>query len=131
MLTLLPTVRVFLGAGATDMRKSFDGLAEIVKRILEHDPLSGHLFAFCNRQRTRLKILYWDGSGFWVLHKRVESGTLAWPKAVTADQRSIEMSASELGMLVSGLDITQVRRRGWYSRTPTSLVEPQKESVAR
>ena len=131
MLTLLPTVRVFLGAGATDMRKSFDGLAEIVKRILEHDPLSGHLFAFCNRQRTRLKILYWDGSGFWVLHKRVERGTLAWPKAVTSDQRSIEMSASELGMLVSGLDITQVRRRRWYSRTPSALVEPRKESVSR
>jgi len=130
MLTLLPTVRVFLAAGATDMRKSFDGLSELVRRILERDPLSGHLFAFCNRPKNRLKILYWDGSGFWLMHKRLERGTFSWPKPLAAEQRSMEMSGSEIAMLISGLELTKVRRRRWYSRPPTELEDPPKQSVA-
>lgn len=121
MLTLPPTVRVFLAAGATDMRKSFDTLAAVVTTILGQDPLSGHLFVFCNKGRNRLKVLCWDRSGFWLLHKRLERGTFTWPQALSAGQRSVEMSASELGLLIAGLDLVHARRRRWYSRAPTAI----------
>ena len=111
MLALTPTTRVFLAAGATDMRKSFNSLAAIVTGKLAGDPTSGHLFVFCNRHRTRLKILYWDGSGLWVCAKRLEKGTFAWP---TSAEERIEMSREELVLLVSGLDLASSRRRSWY-----------------
>ena len=71
MLSLPTSVRIYLARGATDMRKSIDGLAAVTKEVLQHDPLSGHLFVFCNRRRDRIKILYWERSGFWLLHKRL------------------------------------------------------------
>ena len=111
MLALTPTTRVYLAAGATDMRKSFNSLAAIVSSTLGRDPTSGHLFAFCNRHRNRIKILYWDGSGLWVCAKRLEKGTFAWPRT---DARSVEMSRAELVLLISGLDLSSSRRRAWY-----------------
>ena len=71
MLSLPPSVRIFLARGVTDMRKQIDGLAALVEHVLEEDPLSGHLFVFCNRTRNRLKIIYWESSGYWLLHKRL------------------------------------------------------------
>lgn len=116
MLTLPPSVKVFLAAGATDMRKSFDGLAGLVHATLEQDPLSGHLFVFCNRRKDRLKILYFDGSGLWVFAKRLEKGTFAWP---TADADAcVALRASELALLLGGLDLAQTKRRRWYERKP-------------
>ncbi|HYC54489.1 MAG TPA: IS66 family insertion sequence element accessory protein TnpB [Candidatus Binatia bacterium] len=111
MFALTPTTRVYLAAGATDMRKSFNSLAAIVANTLGRDPTSGHLFAFCNRCRNRLKILYWDGSGLWVCAKRLEKGTFAWPKS---DARSVELSREELVLLVSGLDLSTTHHRRWY-----------------
>ena len=72
--------RVYLALGATDMRKGFEGLHGLVRQRLELDPLSGHLFLFCNRSRTRLKVLFWDGSGLWVCAKRLEKGRFSWPQ---------------------------------------------------
>ena len=80
MLTLSPRTRVFLAPGATDMRKSFDTLTAIVSETLKEDPLSGHLFVFSNRPRTRVKVLLWDGSGL-VMAKRLEKGTFFWPNS--------------------------------------------------
>jgi transposase len=117
VLTLLPSVRVFLAAGKTDMRKAFDGLASIASIVLRQDPTSGHLFVFCNGSRTRLKILCFDGSGFWLLHKRLEKGTFSWPAPPSPNERSVEMSASELSMLIAGLDLSSTRKRRWYSTT--------------
>lgn len=111
MLALTPTTRVYLAAGATDMRKSFNSLAAIVSGTLGRDPTSGHLFAFCNRGRNRIKVLYWDGSGLWVCAKRLEKGTFAWPDG---DARSVEMSREELVLLVSGIDLSSARHRRWY-----------------
>lgn len=116
MLTLPPSVKVFLAAGATDMRKSFDGLSGLASGALAGDPLSGHLFVFCNRRRDRLKILYFDGSGLWVFSKRLEKGTFAWPEAGEAAR--VELRASELALLVGGIDLSRTRRRRWYERTP-------------
>ncbi len=117
MLTLPPTVRVFLAAGATDMRKAFDTLAAVVRGTLGGDPLSGHLFVFCNRRRDRLKILHFDGSGLWVSAKRLEKGTFSWPGA-DAPAAGVELRAGELALLLGGIDLRAARRRAWYDRRP-------------
>lgn len=113
MLSLTPATRIFLVSGATDMRKSFNGLEAIVANELRRDPLSGHLFVFSNRHRNRLKILFWDRSGLWVCAKRLEKGTFAWPEAGEA---SVEMTAAELALILGGIDLKDTRKRRWYDR---------------
>ena len=110
MLNFLSSTRVFLAAGATDLRKSFDTLGGVVREVLAQDPLSGHLFAFTNRRRTRIKILFWDKTGWWLCAKRLEAGTFAWPDSGTA---SVELSAEELSMLLGGLDLRKTEVRNW------------------
>lgn len=117
MLTLSPGVRVYVAPGATDMRKSFLGLAAATRQVLEQDPLSGHLFAFCNRRRTLLKILFWDGTGFWVLAKRLAKGTFAWPVAAP-DATCVTLRPDELGCILGGLDLSDSARRAWWRREP-------------
>ena len=112
MLNIGSGSKVFLVAGPTDMRKSFDTLAAVVKNVIKDDPLSGHLFVFCNRKRDRLKVLFWEESGFWLLAKRLERGTFIWPD-VTAIK--VENSAAELAALVEGLELSG-RRRKRYQR---------------
>jgi transposase len=92
-----PATRVFLACGVTDMRKGYDGLYGLVKSQLGEDPLSGHLFVFANRDRTRLKILYWDGTGLWVCGKRIERGRFSWPKA-DAEEKA-RLTSAEFAML--------------------------------
>lgn len=115
MLSLSPRVRVYVAPGVTDMRKGCDGLAEVVRSIVGQEPLSGHLFLFCNRRRDRIKALLWDGSGYWLLGKRLERGTFAWP-TVAPGQRALELSQAELAMLLWGLDAEGVKPRRWYRR---------------
>jgi transposase len=79
MLNFTGSLRVFLGVEPVDLRKSFSGLLALVMNRLKEDPLQGALFVFSNRSRSRLKMLYWDGTGLWVLVKRLEKGTFAWP----------------------------------------------------
>jgi len=79
MFALGSATKVFLYAGATDMRKGFNGLTALAQHQLSQDPLSGHLFVFCNRLRDRIKVLFWDGSGLWVCAKRLEKGRFSWP----------------------------------------------------
>jgi transposase len=81
MFGLGPATRIYLAVGAIDMRKGFNGLYGLVRDQLGQDPLSGHLFLFTNRSRTRIKALVWDGSGLWVCAKRLEKGRFAWPSA--------------------------------------------------
>jgi transposase len=111
VLTLPRSVRIFASPGVTDMRKSFDTLAELARRVIGEDPLSGHLFVFCNRSRNRLKILYWERGGFWLLARRLEQGTFAWPGA---KEGRMEMSADDLLLLLGGLDPSRFARRAWY-----------------
>jgi len=112
VLTISPAVRVYVATGATDLRRSIDGLAALVRQRFDLDPLSGHLFLFRNRRGDRLKILAWDHGGFWVLYKRLERGTFAWPSEEAGD--SITMRSGDLILLLSGIDLTQTRRRRWY-----------------
>jgi transposase len=76
-----PATRIYLAAGATDMRKGFEGLYGLARDRLLCEPLSGHVFLFANAQRNRLKLLFWDGSGLWVCAKRLEKGRFRWPEA--------------------------------------------------
>jgi transposase len=111
-----PATRIYVAVEAVDMRKGFDGLYGLVRDQLAHDPLSGHLFLFSNRTRTRLKALVWDGSGLWVCAKRLEKGRFHWP-APSETQRSVVMPAEELAMLVNGLDLKRTQPRKWYRRS--------------
>ena len=115
MFGLGPATRIYLAVQAVDMRKGFEGLYGLVRDHLGQDPLSGHLFLFTNRTRTRLKALVWDGSGLWVCAKRLEKGRFRWP--VVDGASSVRMRAEELAMLVNGLDLKQVQRRNWYYKS--------------
>ena len=120
MFGLSLATKIYLGAEAVDMRKGFDGLFGLVRDHLGQDPLSGHLFLFTNRSRTRIKALVWDGSGLWLCAKRLERGRFHWP-ASAATERSVVMKPEELTMLLSGLDLTQTQsRKNWYRRTPAA-----------
>jgi len=116
MLTLGAGRRVFLVAGPTDMRKSFDGLSGVVRSALRGDPKSGDLFVFCNRLRNRLKVLYVDESGVWVCAKRLERGTFKWPSP-SAEERRVEMRSEELALLLGGLDTKELKPRAWKRDT--------------
>ncbi|HSJ32215.1 MAG TPA: IS66 family insertion sequence element accessory protein TnpB [Longimicrobiales bacterium] len=113
MLTLSPAVRIYVATGGTDLRRSIDGLAALVRQRFDLDPLSGHLFLFRNRRGDRLKILAWDQGGFWVLYKRLERGTFAWPRE---EDGPVVLRSSELLLLLAGVDLAQTRRRRWYER---------------
>lgn len=105
--------QIYLAAGATDMRKGFDGLYGLVRDRLKCDPLSGHLFLFSNAQRNRLKVVFWDGSGLWVCSKRLEKGRFRWPSPTT-EEHKIRLSQEELALLLGGIDLKQTRRRAWH-----------------
>jgi len=120
MFGLSPATKIFIALEPVDMRKGFEGLRGLVRDHLGEDPLSGHLFLFTNRARTRLKALVWDGSGLWVCAKRLERGTFHWPKpqqGSSNETRSITMRPEELAMLINGMDLTAARpRANWYRR---------------
>ena len=102
-------VRIFLYSEATDMRRGFDRLAEMIKQSLAQDPLSGNLFVFRSRSADRLKILYWDRDGFALWYKRLEEGAFRFP-SVAEGQSSIEVKGSELAMLLEGIDLRSIKR---------------------
>lgn len=104
--------RVLLACGPTDLRKSFDGLCGLAASRLAEDPRQGALFVFCNRDRTRIKVLYFDGSGLWVCAKRLEKGRFSWPDASAGEKAAI--GAAELSMLLGGLEMARARRKRWW-----------------
>jgi transposase len=109
--------RIYLCTSPTDMRKGFDTLAALVKEFLGHDPLSGHLFLFVGRAKDRLKILYWDADGFALWYKRLEEGTFRMPRA-GSDDASVELKASELAMMLEGIDLRSIKRGKRLTLTP-------------
>lgn len=117
--------RIFLVVAPTDMRKSFNGLTGLASALLGATPESRDLFVFANRARNRLKILLFDESGAWVLAKRLDKGTFAWPTAEqAASASSVEYRAEELSLLLGGLDAGDLAARNWRRRSPIA-VEPQ------
>lgn len=113
MLSLPTSVRIWLATRPTDMRKSFDGLAEVVRQQMERDPLSGQLFVFRNKRGDRVKLLYWDEDGFVIVYKRLEAGTFRFP---AADAGGVEIRAADLQMLLDGVDLASVKRGRRYHR---------------
>jgi transposase len=113
VLNSSPATKVHLRPGSTDMRMGFEGLCALASGPMELDPLSGHLFVFCNKSRTRLKALYWDGSGLWVCAKRLEKGRFAWPDESAGASGASVIGQAQLSMLLAGLDPRATRRREW------------------
>lgn len=116
-----PATRIYLAAGATDMRKGYEGLFGLVRDRLECEPLSGHVFLFSNARRNRLKLLVFDGTGLWVCSKRLEKGCFRWPDPGEG-QTKIVLSHEQLAMLLGGIDLRQARRRNWYRKDMESVV---------
>jgi transposase len=123
-----PATRIYLAVGATDMRKSFEGLYGLVRDRLLCSTLSGYVFLFCNAQRNRLKLLVFDGSGLWVCAKRLERGRFTWPEADDAHGKVV-LSHEELTLLLSGIDLSQTQRKQWYGRVTSE--EPSAERSGR
>jgi transposase len=113
LLSLPSSVRIWLATAPTDLRKSFDTLAEVVRQQLQGDPLSGQLFVFRNKRGDRVKLLYWDEDGFVLVYKRLEIGTFRFPPAQAA---GVEIRAADLQMLLDGVDLDSVKRRRRYRR---------------
>ena len=116
MLSFPSSVRIYLAVDPVDMRKSFDGLDAVARQRLGADPLSGALFVFSNRRSNRLKILFWDGSGFWILAKRLEKGGFTWPRGADARDGKLRLRGEALSMLLGGIDLKDGMRKAWYER---------------
>ena len=101
MIALPSGARIWIAAGATDMRKGFDGLAALVQETLAEDPFSGQMFVFRGKRGDRVKLLWWDGDGLCLLAKRLERGRFVWPQASSG---SVSLSAAQLSMLLEGID---------------------------
>jgi transposase len=112
VLTLHPSVRIFVCTVPTDMRRGFDGLAQMAQDLVRQDPLSGHLFVFLNRRRDRVKVLYWDHDGYAVWAKRLEAGTFRRPESTGPH---LELRPAELAMLLGGIDPAGSRCRRRFS----------------
>jgi transposase len=112
MLSLPPSVRIFLCTQPTDMRRSFDGLAALTRDVLQQDVLSGHLFVFFNRRRDRTKVLYWDRSGLALWAKRLERGVFTLP---AARDPGVPLSAAERTLILEGIDLRQAKRQKRYT----------------
>jgi transposase len=111
MLSLPPSVRIFVCRQATDMRRSFDGLAMQVCDLVRVDPQSGHLFVFFNKRRDKVKILWWDRAGYTLLYRRIEHGRFHIDDHAAGFAESFEVRASELMLILEGIDLRGARRR--------------------
>jgi transposase len=114
MISLTPATRIFLASGPTDLRKNFDGLADLVSHSFNQDPLSGHLYVFINRRKNRLKLLFFDGTGLWVCAKRLAEGSFAWPKST--DPGALRIASEELTLLLAGIDLDKTSTREWWRK---------------
>jgi transposase len=115
MLSLPPAVRIWLSAEPVDLRKSFDGLAALVREGLRGDPLSGDVFVFRNKAADRIKLLVWEEDGYAIWYKRLEAGTFRFPRS-PEDQPRVEVRAADLVMLLEGIDLSSVKRGKRYHR---------------
>ena len=109
-------IRIFLCLTPMKMTHSFDGLMGRAKAIFDQDPTSGHLFLFLNRRRDRIKILFWDQDGFWILYKRLEVGTFELPH-IASNAQGIELDDIQLTKILGGIDLRSGRRRRRYRRS--------------
>lgn len=114
MLSIPASVRIFLAVEPCDMRKSYDGLQGVARERLREDPASGALFLFTNKRRNRLKILYWDGTGMWVMGKRPEKGCFSWPEGVQVADGKLQLSRRALALLLEGVELKDGHQKAWF-----------------
>ena len=124
MLMLPSPVLVFVAAVAVDLRKSFDGLSSLVREQIRQDPLCGHLFVFFGRRGDLVKVLWWDRGGFCIFAKRLERGRFTLPR-VAAGAVQIEMEATEVALLLEGIDLAgATRRQRWAPQSISLAADP-------
>lgn len=116
MLTFPGSLKVFLAMDPADLRKSFTGLWAVTVNVLKDDPSSGSLYVYTNRRHNRVKILYWDGTGLWVMTKRLEQGTFNWPQGIDTSNGKLQLSPEALALLLDGVDLRRGSMRPWYQR---------------
>ena len=114
MLSWTGSLKVFLAVEPVDLRKSFEGLYMVVLERMKKDPYSGELYLFTNRNRNRIKLLYWDGTGLWVMTKRLEKGTFFWPKAMVEGEVKLSVAPEALVLLLNGMDLKNSAMRPWF-----------------
>lgn len=114
MLTFNGNLKVYVALAPTDMRKSFNGLSEIARSQLKVEPASGAAFLFTNKRRNLIKILYFDGTGYWCVAKRLERGVFSWPKDIEEGRQKIILKPTALAMLTDGIDLRDGLQRPWY-----------------
>lgn len=116
MLSFTGSLKVFVALDPIDMRKGFEGLHAAVGEKLKADVRDGAIFAFTNKKRTRLKVLYFDGTGLWLMTKRLEQGTFFWPRAAESGQAGLKLAPEAFALLTDGIDMHGAKPRGWYQR---------------
>lgn len=116
MLTFPGSLKIFVAVEPCDMRKGFQGLYALASERLGEDPCQGALFVFINRRHNRIKILCFDGTGLWVMTKRLEEGTFSWPKSVEPGTSKLAIRPEALAMLTDGVDLKGAKLRPWYER---------------
>lgn len=116
-------LKVCLAAQPADLRRSFEGLALLVRGALQEDERSTQIFVFTNKRRDRIRMLYWEGTGLWLMTKRLEQGTFAWPN-VPDGAAKIALRAEALEMLLSGIDLKGARMRPWYEDPSAAAAAP-------
>lgn len=115
MLTFPAAIKIYVALAPVDMRKQFNGLWTAASEQLGEDPKQGAVFVFINKERTRLKLLYWDGTGVWVLAKRLEQGRFSWP-APSEKKTKLSLAPEALALLVGGIDLKGASMKPWYER---------------
>jgi transposase len=120
MLTLPPSVRVYVAAAPIDMRKSFDGLSIAVGGVLDLDPTSGHLFCFFNRRATQVRVLFWDRTGYCIYAKRLARGRFSLAALVVGDAKVVQVEAAELSLVLEGIDLAGATRRARFRLPPAA-----------
>jgi transposase len=124
MLTLPPSVRIFVAAEPVDARKSFNGLTAVVRDSWGADPLTGHLFCFINRRGDMIQILFWDRTGFVIMRKRLEAGTFRLVRKTDGNGSQVEIDAADLALMLEGIELGTVKRHKRFHRIPQlSVIE--------
>ena len=124
MLTLPPSVKIYIASAPVDCRKSFDGLSSMVESTFGVDPLSGHLFAFLNRRGDQVRILFFDRTGYCIVSKRLERGTFRLVRRPSEGSQHVEVDAAELGLMLEGIELEGAKRRLRWRAPPQTSTPP-------
>jgi transposase len=116
VISLPPSVKIYVATAPVDARKSFDGLAAMVDAVFEKDSLSGHLFVFMNRRGHQIHILFWDRNGYSILKKRLEAGTFRLARKPDGEVSHVEISAGDLALMLEGIELEGAIRRKRYQK---------------